>query len=179
MGGWGSGGHNRTHGTVEDHERLDSFELRPWLNDAEEPHEICDPVFYGSHRFALHWVDGVDGSPSRLYFGCPRCKRRVRYLYRRGGSYVCRRCLGANYASQQATKGSIEEVRRRMRDLVENDLGYTWWKRDHPNAGIEDLTNIPKPRYMRWAKYHALMMRYQGLQNEYRRAFFRMVSRSL
>lgn len=175
MGGMGSGGRNRTHGTVEDYERIDSFELGRYLDAAEEPHEIYDPVFYGAYRFALHWVDGVDGSPSRLYFGCPRCRRRVRYLYRRGSSYACRKCLGANYASQQATKGSIDEVRRRMRELVEKDLGYTWWKRDHPDTGIEELDIIPKPRYMRWAKYSALMIRYRDLQDEYWRAFFRMV----
>lgn len=175
MGGWGSGGRNRTHGTVEDYDRIDSFELGRYLDDADEPHEIYDPVFYGSHRFDLHWVDGVDGSPSRMYFGCPRCKRRVRYLYRRGDSYVCRRCLGANYASQQATKGSVEEVRRRMCVLVEKDLGYSWWRYDHPDTRIEELDIIPKPRYMRWEKYSALMMRYRELQDEYWRAFFRMV----
>lgn len=173
MGGWGSGGLNKTHGTVEHYRRIDSFELLQYINEAEEVHEICDPVFYGSNRFRLHWVEGVDGSRSRLYFGCPQCRRRVRYLYDRGGSYVCRRCLGANYESQQVTRGNIEDIRRQMRKIVEDQLGYTWWKHDYPNYQINELENIPKPRYMRWAKYSALMMEFRELQNEYWRAFIR------
>lgn len=173
MGGWGSGGRNKTHGTVERYERIDSFELLRHINEAEEPHEIFDPVFYGTNRFRLHWVEGVDGSRSRLYFGCPVCRRRVRYLYDRRGSYVCRHCLGANYESQQVAKGNIEDIRRQMRRIVEDYLGYTWWRYDNPNHQINELESIPKPQYMRWAKYNALMIEFHELQDEYWRAFIR------
>ena len=171
MGGWGSGRHNRTHGTVEQYQRIDSFELGRYFAGAEEPHEIIDPVFYGNNRFKLHWVWGVDGSRSRLYFGCPQCHRRARYLYVRWDGYVCRKCLNANYGIQQKTKGSVEAVRLQMKKLVEDQLGYTWWKHDNPGSQIEELDIIPKPRYMRWAKYSALMMKYQELQGEWWRAF--------
>lgn len=173
MGGWGSGGRNRTHGTVERYRRIDSFELLRCIDAEDEPHDLMDPVFYGNHRFRLHWVDGIDGTPSRLYFGCPRCRRRVRYLYECGGSYACRRCLGANYESQQVTRGTIKDVRRQMRKIVEVQLGYTRWKHDNPKYQINELEFIPKPRYMRWAKYSALMMEYWELQDEYWRAFIR------
>ena len=173
MGGWGSGGRNKTHGTIERYRRIDSFQLLRCIDADDEPHDLIDPVFYGNHRFRLHWVDGIDGTPSRLYFGCPRCRRRVRYLYALGDGYVCRKCLNANYGIQQKTKGSVEAVRLQMKKLVEDQLGYTWWKYDNPGRQIEELDLIPKPRYMRWAKYSALMMKYQELQGEWWRAFVR------
>ena len=176
MGGWGSGGRNKTHGTVEQYSRIDSFELLRHINEADAEGDmlyVYDPVFYGSNRFRLHWVEGVDGTRSRLYFGCPQCRRRVRYLYARGAGYVCRCCLGANYQSQQLRPWTIEDVRRRMRKIGEDQLGYTRWKHDNPKCQINELEIIPKPRYMRWAKYSALMMEFRELQNEYWRAFLR------
>ena len=173
VGGWGSGGRNKTHGTIERYWRIDSFELLRCIDAEDEPHDLIDPVFYGNHRLRLHWVDGVDGTPSRLYFGCPQCRRRVRYLYACGDGYVCRNCLNANYESQQLRPGTVSHVRMQMRKLVEDQLGYTWWKHDNPGRQIEELDIIPKPRYMRWAKYSALMMKYQELQDEYWRAFIR------
>lgn len=174
MGGWGSGGCNKTHGTVERYRRIDSFAIGRYFTDAEDPHEMLGPAYYLDNRFKLHWVRGIDGSRSRLYFGCPQCHRRVRYLYECSCSYACRHCLGANYESQQATKGSIEEIRRRMRKIVEDQLGYTWWRYDNPNCCINDLDIIPKPRYMRWVKYSALMMEFRDLQDEYWKIFIRM-----
>lgn len=173
MGGYGSGGRNRTHGTVEEYRRIDSFELGHYLDGDETPHELFDPVFYGNNRFVLHWVWGVDGSCSRLYFGCPRCHRRVRYLYARGAGYVCRHCLSANYESQQLRPWTIKDIQRRMRKIVEDQLGYTWWKNDNPNCQIQDLELVPKPRYMRWRKYSTLMQEFRDLQDEYWRAFVR------
>ena len=173
MGGWGSGGRNKTHGTVEWYRRIDSFELLRCIDADDKPHDLIDPVFYGNHRFRLHWVEGIDGTLSRLYFGCPLCHRRVRYLYAYGDGYVCRKCLNVNYESQQMRQGSTEDIIRKMRKLVEGQLGYTWWKHDNPGSQIEELDIIPKPRYMRWAKYSALMMKYQELQGEWWRAFVR------
>lgn len=43
----------------------------------------------------------------------------------------------------------------------------------NPNCRINELGIIPKPPYMRWAKYSALMMKYRELQDEYWRAFIR------
>ena len=176
MGGWGSGGHNKTHDTVERYDRIDSFELGRYIKEADAEDDllyIFDPVFYGNNRFKLHWVEGVDGTQSRLYFGCPQCRRRVRYLYARGAGYVCRHCLGANYKGQQLRPWTVKDVQRRMEKLVEEKLGYYWWRHDYPSYQIQELDIIPKPRYMRWAKYSALMMELRELQDEYWRAFIR------
>ena len=58
-------------------------------------------------------------------------------------------------------------MRRKMYFLVVKKLQYVDWEIDHPDLCIQDLWHIPKPRYMRQAKYDALMKEYRQLQNEY------------
>ena len=57
--------------------------------------------------------------------------------------------------------------------LVVKKLQYVDWEVDHPDLPIQDLWHIPKPRYMRWAKYNALVEEYRRLQDEYERGFFK------
>lgn len=191
MGGWGSGGCNKAHRTIENYSRLDSFDYRRFIDLLQdgEMHEIFGPnLYYGGAimydglydssdiRFGdryipldVCWVDGVDGSKSRMYFCCPHCKRRVRYLYKYNSFYVCRHCLNANYECQQTTKESMKNIRRQMRKVVEEDLGYTWWKIDNPGTTIDSLGWIPRRRYMRFAKYSRLIKVYRDLQDQYTR----------
>ena len=115
-------------------------------------------------------VPGIDGKSTRLYFHCPYCGKRVRYLYRRQEHYMCRNCAKLNYASQQ--KSGMDEMRLKMERIVEKELGYTWWYKDYPNACISDLWHIPKPRYMRWKKYERLLKEFRQLQKDYERAFW-------
>lgn len=194
MGGCGSGGHNKAHRTIEDYRRLDSFDLRRFIELCadEDQYEMLGPQFYNGgdilldtaaeirwgDRYTplkLSWVEGIDGNRSRLYFVCPHCRQRVRYLYCYKGYFICRHCLGANYTSQQSTKESLQNLRRQMRKIVEGDLRYTWWRVDHPGETIIDLGLIPKPRYMRWEKYSCLMMKYRSLQDEYMRLWLKDV----
>ena len=189
MGGYGSGGHNKTHKTIEDYRRLDSFAFRRYIEifDTDYPHEIYGPNFLcggdivydglnniaeirygkGYAPLSLNWVGGIDGSRSRLYFLCPHCRRRVRYLYNYEGFFVCRQCIGANYRVQQYSTEGLKNIRRQMEKIVEVDLGYTHWRVHHPRGDITDLYWIPKPRYMRWEKYERLVTRYRGLQDDY------------
>lgn len=182
MGGLGSGGRNKCHRTIDQYRRIDSFDFRHYVDSF--PGEAPGLYMGGSIFFdvvagtvEIRWgeqyrplglvrVQGVDGSPSRLYFLCPHCGRRVRYLYEFHDYFVCRHCLSANYACQQRNRG-MQSVRRRMKKLIEKDLGYAWWRKDNPNCLISELYMIPKPRYMRWARYSALIQRYRELQDEY------------
>lgn len=191
MGGYGSGGHNKTHRTIEKYRRLDSFDYRRYIEMSQEGdlhemfgsstycggaimydalYEIAD-IRYGDHYIPLklHWVTSVDGSKSRLYFGCPLCKHRARYLYNYKGHYVCRHCLNANYESQQYTKDSLRNIRRQMKKLIEDDMGYKWWRLDNPGKTIDDLGIIPRPRYMRLEKHSRLVKKYRDLQEQYTR----------
>lgn len=127
----------------------------------------------GENRYVglpLSRVPGIDGKSVRMYFHCPYCGKRARYLYRRQGGYRCRNCAKLNYASQQ--KSGMDEMRLKMGRIVEKKLGYTWWRKDYPDMYIQDLRHIPKPPYMRWGKYERLMQELQQLQKDYERAFW-------
>lgn len=118
----------------------------------------------------LSSVPGIDGISERLYFHCPHCGRRVRYLYDLHKYYACRKCAKLNYYIQQ--KSGMDEMRLKMERIVEKKLGYTWWWRDYPDTPIQDLWHIPKPPYMRYEKYEKLLKEFRQLQKDYERAFW-------
>lgn len=99
-------------------------------------------------------VKNIDGVSQRLYFYCPCCERRVRYLYRDSleGTYQCRLCAGLNYRSQQVS--GQERLRMKMENIVEKKLGcYGWY---HTCKYICDLPIPPRPPYMRYEEYERL-----------------------
>ena len=195
MGGWGSGGHNRTHRTVEDCRKIDSFNFRDYLNgdkylqykeDVKYPIIGGDIVYHVATKtarirqrdayraLALSRVPNIDGTTYRMYFHCPECGRRVRYLYNVRGVYACRNCSNLNYKSQQ--KSGMEELRLKMERIVENELEYCWWRNDYDC--VADLYFIPKPRYMRIAKYERLISEFRALQKEYERVMHQYIHSS-
>lgn len=201
MGGYNSGGHNRTHRQLEDFHRIDSFSFYDYLvgdkylwckTTVKYPLIGGDIIYYvqsktasiktfsskvGEYRYMdlpLSRVPGIDGKSVRMYFHCPYCGRRVRYLYNYYKHCICRKCAKLNYASQQ--KSGMGEMRLKMERIVEKKLGYTWWRKDYPDMCIQDLWHIPKPRYMRWEKYERLMKEFRQLQDDQDRAFLKGAS---
>ena len=191
MGGYGSGGHNKTHRRLENFHRIDSFSFYDYLmcdkylfckETVKYPLVRGDIVYYVGEKTAeiregdsytdliLSRVPGIDGKSVRMYFHCPYCGRRVRYLYRRQERYMCRNCAKLNYASQQ--KSGMDEMRLKTERIVEKKLGYTWWRKDYPGMCIHDLWHIPKPSYMRWEKYENLIAEFRLLQEDYEHAFW-------
>lgn len=196
MGGYGSGGHNKTHRRLENFHRIDSFSFYNYLmgdkylyckTTVRYPLNRGDIIYHVQSRTALikvlsiqdqeyRYVDlplsripGIDGKSVRMYFHCPYCGRRVRYLYDYYKHYACRECAKLNYGIQQ--RSGLNLLRRKMYWLVVKKLQYVDWEVDHPDSSIQDLWHIPKPRYMRWAKYDALMAEYRRLQGEYEKAY--------
>lgn len=188
MGGWGSGGHNKTHRQVEKQRlyRVDSFTVYDILThdkyicykDKTDVHgggtivryypqskkaEILENGNY--YPLKLSRVTNIDGDSQRLYFICPHCGQRVRYLYRKhdNGFYMCRKCAGLNYRSQQVS--GMEEKRLRMERIVEKKLGGYGWYQDYDC--IADMPVPTKPPYMRWKEYEALVKEFKRLQSEY------------
>lgn len=197
MGGYGSGGHNKTHSQLKNFHRIDSFSFYDFLmadkylyckTTVQYPLNRGDIVYHVQSKTALikvlgvqgsecRYVDlplsrvpGIDGKSVRMYFHCPYCGRRVRYLYDCHKHYACRKCARLNYASQQ--KSGMDEMRLKMERIVEKELGYTWWYRDNPDTLIQDLWHVPKPPYMRWEKYDRLLQEFRRLQKDYERAFW-------
>ena len=185
MGGYGSGGHNKTHKRLENFHRIDSFAFRDFImwdkyllfkESVKYPLVRGDIIYYPQSMEAeiregdsyidllLSSVPGIDGISGRLYFHCPYCGRRVRYLYDYYKHYACRKCAKLNYSSQQ--KNGMDELRLKMERIAER-LDYQWWRNGFDC--IADVYYIPKPHYMRWAKYEKLMQEFKALQKEYER----------
>ena len=185
MGGYNSGGHNKTHKRLESFHRIDSFAFRdfimwdkylPFKESVKYPLTRGDIIYYPQSMEAeiregdsytdllLSSVPGIDGLSERLYFHCPYCGRRVRYLYDYYKHYACRKCAKLNYSCQQ--KSGMDEIRLKMERIAER-LDYQWWRNDFDC--IADVYYIPKPHYMRWAKYEKLMQEFRALRKEYER----------
>lgn len=186
MGNYRSGGHNKRHGTVEKYSRLDSFRFYDYLmgdkylyckTSVKYPFTTGDIIYYAQDKTAkirtgggyydlrLSRVPWIDGKSIRMYFHCPYCGERVRYLYHKRNQYMCRRCAKLNYRIQQVN--GLDKMRLQMERLVEKELDYAFWRSENPDAMIETLFYVPKPRYMRQAKYDALLKKFRQLQEEY------------
>ena len=92
---------------------------------------VCTPAPLGGRR---HW------------FSCPGCARRCRIVYYEK-RFLCRLCLGAQYASKYSDATARISARRwRLRQRLEG------------SEGVFDLDDglPPKPRQMRWRTYKKL-----------------------
>lgn len=204
MGGYGSGGHNKTHRQLENFRRIDSFAFYDYLmadkylyckTTVQYPLIRGDIIYHVQSKTALikvlsvkdreyRYVDlplsmvpGIDGKSVRMYFHCPYCGRRSRYLYDYYKHYACRECAKLNYSSQQ--KSGMDEMRLKMERIVEKKLGYAYWWKDYPDMCIQDLWHIPKPLYMRYEKYEKLLQEFWKLKKDYEREFLRQISKIL
>lgn len=193
MGGYGSGGTNKTHYQVENRRafRVDSFAFADHIR--HDKYAYCKSIIKvpagrthiryhtavkcadlyergGYTPLELSRVSNIDGHSQRVYFLCPGCKRRVRYLYARlDGRFRCRVCARLNYKSQQVS--GMEEMRLKMGRIVVGKLGYDRWFEDCDC--IADLPRPPKPPYMRWDKYNALVLELSQMQTKYYEEFCR------
>lgn len=190
MGNYRSGGHNKQHGTIEKYRRLDSFRFYDYLmgdkylyckTSIKYPFNTGDIIYHAQSKTAEIRTEGgycdlklsrvfwIDGKAIRMYFYCPYCGKRVRYLYHKKDQYMCRNCAKLNYRIQQVN--GLDKMRLQMERLVEKELNYTFWRSENPNAMIETLFYIPNPRYMRQKKYDILLKKFRQLQEEYNTEF--------
>lgn len=131
-----------------------------------EREEIHDTIHFDS-------VPNNYGGIDRLYFECPFCWRRSRFLYLHKKHFKCRKCAKLNYCSQQLTKNEdipIYKIRKLLRDkfgIIENlspfDTSYY---------------RPPRPKGMHQKTYDRLSIELLKLQiqyeNESRKTFMRI-----
>ena len=117
------GGQNRTHGSIEGRSRVDSFYRPNRLFAAEYAAEKGRPdaaIPIDDCSIQVTWLHNPydkPGRPSRMYWLCPSCGRRARFLYFDHGALLCRECARLNYPCQQQTK-NLEREERIMRNAL-------------------------------------------------------------
>lgn len=125
----------------------DSLDLN--FHEVDSQHKSI-PV---SQWMRLSWMPCHLGG-MRFYVRCPHCHERARYLYCCGGLFICRKCTGRGYRSQNKNTDSrlcngIAKLQRRLAG-VEGDFYPDW---------------VPwRPRGMRRHTYRRLVERLTKLQ---------------
>lgn len=176
-----AGGWNLSHGQIEQTPRIDSFALplgKPWSVmycgcealgdiplevDAEADTAFIYPMQHGKsfHLKLSHKRNGYGGE--QVFFLCPECGTRVRFLYLQGGHFICRKCAGLNYHTQQQTEDSMTDFYRGM-EYAEKFLTLPPW----PVDGFSFVDFIPdRPRYMRRTTYHKHLKKFLQYRERY------------
>jgi hypothetical protein len=98
------------------------------------------------HQIALK-LDNSSAS-NKLYLTCPYCQEQRQHLYAIKYAYVCRSCIGLQYACQ--SERPKERLMRRIRKLRIELWGYDW---PEINNMFEQVTYWQKPKWMRWKTF--------------------------
>jgi hypothetical protein len=191
MGGYGSGGHSRTHDYTGRYKQLDSFYFgkaalfmaKKGLDMFEHPVSWTDGgkiriVLFPDKLVAGYTVGSESGREEiadtfyfesvpnnyggeKVYFRCPYCDRRSRFLYLHRRHFKSRLCARLNYCSQQMSKGvdlSILGMQRALKKLGIKD--------DFAPIDMECYTP-PKPKGMHYKTYFKLLEELRDAQDEY------------
>lgn len=164
-----NGGWNKSHGTVEATPRVDSYDLEGGWGSVfcgKKPIDTYHDPEYGECCLFLpgraRYVQIATSSKrngfggSQTFFLCPGCGGRVRYLYQVGVTFLCRRCSGLNYRSQQQTRSGSMYYYDKGVALAEKHLD-TWIRPD----GFSFCRWLPdRPRYMHEATYRKYLIRF-------------------
>ena len=185
-----NGGWNKTHGTVEKTPRIDSFEAGDgWgtlfgYADGGIP-LVLDCLHNTGYELdgkwenlevwnsKAGWTKTIELSRKRNGFGgsqpfflCPACGERVRYLYLTGGVFLCRKCSGLNYRSQQETRSDSMYYYDKGMGLVEKHLEPPPFLID----GFVFCRWIPdRPRYMHQTTYRRYLRRFAKYRDQHQR----------
>lgn len=181
----------RRHGTVEDAERIDSFDLSfgemdeiscsGFLLDVEKHwigNEDRAVISYRGHLLDDRLrITMLDSNPPQQLWICPKCNRRMRFAFWTKSGFRCRKCAGLNYRRQQETRDEIK--------VWEDAMAFAREKlRWNPSA--EDFcpmdlphTIPPRPPRMHRSTYNKHLARWRRYQREYSIAFQSAVEKIL
>lgn len=187
-----NGGWNKTHGTAENTPRIDSFD--PAISEGGGALFVCADgvtrlidcdryIDYGPtpetdreivELWGKGWSQALELSRkengfggSQIFFTCPACGERRRYLYLYRNAFVCRKCAKLNYRSQQETRSDSMYFYHKGLGLVEKHLDT--WPRVRPD-GFGFCAWIPeRPRYMHQTTYGKYLRRFAKYQDQHQR----------
>lgn len=189
-----NGGWNKRCGTVEKVARIDSYEAGaaegwgvlfgfcdgkmvafdcdryteygPYPEADREIVEVWHPKDGWSQPLELsRKANGFGGS--QAFFLCPACGGRVRYLYQMGAAFLCRKCAGLNYRSNQETRSDSMYYYSKGVALVEKHLDTFSGVRPD---GFSFCRWLPeRPRYMHETTYRRYLRRFAKYQHHHQK----------
>ena len=170
---------DRTHRSLIEFPRVDSFVFSDMLRDM-----VSEPITVEGSKVSLYrdrlvidgergeivcrfsFVKSGFGGRPRVFFRCPICGGRCRYLYLNpsnlGGYAACRKCARGNYPSQTVTRGLGQElirIRSFLRDIFNEACD---------DLSAEELTiYVPKkPRGMHHVTYYKSLAALEMMQGD-------------
>lgn len=120
------------------------------LNENDKKQQV--EMVYISNHYGGH----------RMYFCCPDCGKRVRFLCASEKGFVCRFCARLNYHVQQSSRDEIlaDRIEKLLHLLeVDTELMNRW--------DMTTFKDVERPRYMRKKKFVMLMSKLLQGQEEY------------
>ena len=184
------GGQNKTHACISNYAYMDSFDIcenlygflyvRQYMFEYM-PDEVEDEnttmMLFWTEEPQYHCKIRVNKhacASDQLYFICPECGKRQRFLYLRWNKFACRTCQKLNYEVQQRTKDCIYYY----------DLAVAF-ARERLNYTINDVpidlpyVRIPRPKYMQKKVYARLMRKYNYYVDLYKQTALQELSKIL
>lgn len=182
-----NGGWNKKNGTVEETPRLDSFALPGWDGLWCDGLRYRFPIDFDGDtcwiRLPWGWDEDVQISRKRNGYGgeqvfwlCPFCGGRVRYLYWYGKMFCCRKCAELNYHSQQKTKDITDAYQQGMK-YAEKYLKAA--PSDCPGGFAFDRYRPARPSGMHSATYDRHLRKLEQYKDRYAAAWIGAVDRLL
>lgn len=129
-------------------------DYRYQLNDYDEWTNVKEAIYLSelSNNFG----------GNRLYFICPSCRNRFRFLYIRSGYFRCRKCNRLNYPTSRKGKNDLPSIK--MQTILSNKF-----KIKIKDLSYFDMADyIPdKPKGMHWNTYYKWLEELEKAQEEY------------
>lgn len=175
------GGQNRTHGTISQNVRLDSYGL------ADLDHILCCGDQFFDFGFAYEGEKTIaevyhdsgftqeievsevkNGVTVQRYWLCPKCGERTRYLYPSKKRFECRKCCGLNYPSSQKTHDCLDFFEKGVK-YMQDHLSY-----EFKGAPIDFIHfTPPRPAGMHKKTYEKHLRAVQRYECKYERAYWK------
>ena len=141
-------------------------------DELKMPSRLCDEyleVAYKIQNEKIHdkiifsHIQNNFGGTDRVYFICPNCDRRTRFLYLLNPCFKCRECAGLLYDSQLKMK-NIETEAAKVMDFLVTKL------RDTPDVSLSSMGRYKplRPKGMHRVTYERLLVGLGELQAEFR-----------
>lgn len=150
-----SGGHNKKNLSTSRFKRIDSFSLN---HNYQSEIAITLKTNNVPQKILLSKLPNNYGGLDKIFFICPRCKSRIRFLFITKEALFCRHCCKVSYPSQRC--GDISKVFYRLDPL---------FRKLKANTDSEYMIRYipPRPRYMRHNVYVEIIERITELQNHH------------